>query len=535
VICVDKPECGHAPIKLLVPLCFTGKLLAKTVCEKAPWAEKGALMVGGVPLPHDASMAELDKKHMAADGFLYVTISTGHMAGMASSPTGKGSKRIPKPFPEAAPETEGDRNLLGTGTSSAPLDMFHLPDKDPDDSPSVVKEIGTCEYKGLSRLMKKNPDRVPIRCRQLSSPNLGLPSFDKKLLAPRNMLFSEFKDVIHNYVPRPKDTNAQLFVEGVALGIDAQMSELYEEYKAEDGLLYMAYGNAVTLETQNDKVDEQEEGSLQQKVLAELEVIRLSSEAELEQVRVASVKEVAGLHAELERTNSQLASAQEAASKLQSGIAEKEAELEKVQKTAECLVTDLQTKLEFMTAKCEESMMEVHILRQQASQSQAELLEVKASSATEVADLKARLQNMESELQSSRSGTEEVDEVADLKSQLASAISERDSARETAERALQQCSGNEKEQEVKLMRAIEGSANRFTEIKALKAHSQKADCEFKETIMERDLQLEQVRKESANRLNEIASLQAQLHQLKRLDDDDWLDVGSGELVPASEQ
>jgi len=358
VICIDKSVegIGCSPMKLLVPAQMTGQGLRKVVYEKTKWPESTVLKIGGlVSIKDDVSISDLDKLHMADDGYLYV------IAGLAAVKKG----------PEAC-------TMLGA---------FHLPDLDPTEFLSMSpKEKDKGAYNKLERVMKKNPDRVPVRIKQEANTELGIPAFEKKLLAPSDMQFSEFKLVIPKYIEQAKGVTAPLLVAGVALMIDAQMSDLYSEHKADDGLLYMAYGDPAPIDEPLDKA------GYAQKVAeleAELELLRQGSELELEQVRMASVKEVTELHDKLELVLSELDSvkceAAEAALAMRQGLGlELELELEQVRAASAKEVTELHEQLETVRSELESVKCGADeatlTMRSEVAHREAELHELRNSS-----------------------------------------------------------------------------------------------------------------------------------------------------------
>merc|ERR1712093_340425 len=92
------------------------------------------------------------------------------------------------------------------------------------------------------------PDRVPVMCEK--SARTDLPDIEKKkFLVPGTMPLQEFKYIIHKTI-RPQvhqdsgtaaDKTIYLFVKGKSPKTGTLMSELYEEYKSEDGFMYMLY------------------------------------------------------------------------------------------------------------------------------------------------------------------------------------------------------------------------------------------------------------------------------------------------------
>ncbi len=84
-----------------------------------------------------------------------------------------------------------------------------------------------------------------------------LPEIDKKkFLVPGTMLCGEFKYIIHKHITQSQGEGTQaisseqtiyLFVEQTSPKTSALMSEIYEQYKCEDGFLYITYSAENTL------------------------------------------------------------------------------------------------------------------------------------------------------------------------------------------------------------------------------------------------------------------------------------------------
>merc|ERR1719487_2547338 len=102
------------------------------------------------------------------------------------------------------------------------------------------------------RILAKYPDRIPVICEKAQRSEL--PDIEKKkFLVPGTMLCGEFKYIIHKHLNQTangsiaSDQTIYLFVNGVSPMTGAQMSEVYEQYKGEDGFLYSTYSAENTL------------------------------------------------------------------------------------------------------------------------------------------------------------------------------------------------------------------------------------------------------------------------------------------------
>mmetsp|Transcript_29408 Transcript_29408/g.47314 ORF Transcript_29408/g.47314 Transcript_29408/m.47314 type:complete len:128 (-) Transcript_29408:78-461(-) len=102
------------------------------------------------------------------------------------------------------------------------------------------------------RILAKYPDRVPVVCEKAARSEL--PDIDKKkFLVPGTMLVGEFKYIIHKHINQTgnasiaSDQTIYLFVSATSPKTGALMSEVYEQYKSDDGFLYVQYSAENTL------------------------------------------------------------------------------------------------------------------------------------------------------------------------------------------------------------------------------------------------------------------------------------------------
>merc|ERR1719507_172039 len=94
------------------------------------------------------------------------------------------------------------------------------------------------------RILVKYPDRIPVICEK--DPRSDLPDIDKKkFLVPGSMLCGEFKYIIHKHINQTASLTADqtiyLFVNRTAPKTGAPLSEVYEQYRSDDGFLYITY------------------------------------------------------------------------------------------------------------------------------------------------------------------------------------------------------------------------------------------------------------------------------------------------------
>ncbi|CAE8609661.1 unnamed protein product [Polarella glacialis] len=104
------------------------------------------------------------------------------------------------------------------------------------------------------RILTKYPDRIPVICEK--AVRSDLPDIDKKkFLVPGTMLCGEFKYIIHKHINQAgsaslaSDQAIYLFMNnnGISPKTGALMSEVYDQYKGDDGFLYITYSAENTL------------------------------------------------------------------------------------------------------------------------------------------------------------------------------------------------------------------------------------------------------------------------------------------------
>mmetsp|Transcript_49027 Transcript_49027/g.142097 ORF Transcript_49027/g.142097 Transcript_49027/m.142097 type:complete len:126 (-) Transcript_49027:199-576(-) len=102
------------------------------------------------------------------------------------------------------------------------------------------------------RILAKYPDRIPVICEKALRSDL--PDIEKKkFLVPGTMLVGEFKYIIHKHINQTasasiaSDQTIYLFVNSTSPKTGALMSEVYDQYKSDDGFLYITYSAENTL------------------------------------------------------------------------------------------------------------------------------------------------------------------------------------------------------------------------------------------------------------------------------------------------
>ena len=94
-----------------------------------------------------------------------------------------------------------------------------------------------------SRMLKKYPQRRPIICDRSKHHNKDIPILDKrKYLVPDDCTMGDFMYVIRKRIRMPPEKSIFLFVADMNMvPIGKSINEIYEEYKDDDGFLYIVY------------------------------------------------------------------------------------------------------------------------------------------------------------------------------------------------------------------------------------------------------------------------------------------------------
>ena len=91
-----------------------------------------------------------------------------------------------------------------------------------------------------SKIKSKYPDRVPVICEK--NPGSGLEILDKrKYLVPNDITATQFLFIIRKRLKLASEKGIFLFVNNMIAPSTHTMIDLYNEYKDDDGFLYMNY------------------------------------------------------------------------------------------------------------------------------------------------------------------------------------------------------------------------------------------------------------------------------------------------------
>lgn len=90
------------------------------------------------------------------------------------------------------------------------------------------------------RIMLKYPDRRPIICQR--GYNLETPLLPRnKFLVPHELTIGQFMYVIRKHLKLEPEKGLYLFVSNIIPTNSSLVSNLYDEYKSDDGFLYITY------------------------------------------------------------------------------------------------------------------------------------------------------------------------------------------------------------------------------------------------------------------------------------------------------
>ncbi len=99
-----------------------------------------------------------------------------------------------------------------------------------------------------SRMLKKYPSRRPIICDRSSHHNKDIPTLDKrKYLVPDDCTIGDFMYVIRKRIKIPPEKSIFLFIADMNMvPISKTINEVYDEYKDDDGFLYITFAGEST-------------------------------------------------------------------------------------------------------------------------------------------------------------------------------------------------------------------------------------------------------------------------------------------------
>ncbi|THU53923.1 hypothetical protein C4D60_Mb10t19510 [Musa balbisiana] len=96
-----------------------------------------------------------------------------------------------------------------------------------------------------ARIREKYPDRIPVIVEKAEGTDI--PDIDKKkYLVPADLTVGQFVYVVRKRIKLSAEKAIFIFVKNTLPPTAAMMSAIYEEYKDEDGFLYMTYSSENT-------------------------------------------------------------------------------------------------------------------------------------------------------------------------------------------------------------------------------------------------------------------------------------------------
>ena len=100
--------------------------------------------------------------------------------------------------------------------------------------------------KESNRVLTNYPDRIPIICEKTKRSE-KMPDIDKhKYLIPMDLTVGQFMFVIRKRMKVAPEMAIYIFIKGTIPPTSALISSLYNDYKDEDGFLYLEYSGENT-------------------------------------------------------------------------------------------------------------------------------------------------------------------------------------------------------------------------------------------------------------------------------------------------
>jgi GABA(A) receptor-associated protein len=97
------------------------------------------------------------------------------------------------------------------------------------------------------RIKEKYPDRIPIICEKSLRSGPTVPDLDKiKYLVPQDLTIGQFMYIIRKRLKLEASEALYLFAEGHILTCSTMMNIAYDNYRDQDGFLYLKYSKENT-------------------------------------------------------------------------------------------------------------------------------------------------------------------------------------------------------------------------------------------------------------------------------------------------
>ncbi|KAG7796854.1 hypothetical protein KL944_004955 [Ogataea haglerorum] len=141
---------------------------------------------------------------------------------------------------EAKTEQSGASEI----SEPAPYPSQSMMDNETPELPSI-KPKPSYHYHEASRIRGKFLDRIPVICEKVEESDI--PEIDKrKYLVPSDLTVGQFVYVIRKRIQLPSEKAIFIFVNDILPPTASLMSTIYEQYKDEDGFLYILYSGENT-------------------------------------------------------------------------------------------------------------------------------------------------------------------------------------------------------------------------------------------------------------------------------------------------
>ncbi|KAI9595393.1 autophagy protein Atg8 ubiquitin like protein [Syncephalis fuscata] len=95
------------------------------------------------------------------------------------------------------------------------------------------------------RIRQKYPDRIPVICEKVERSDIAIID-KKKYLVPADLTVGQFVYVIRKRIKLSSEKAIFIFVNDILPPTAGLMSSVYDEYKDEDGFLYVTYSGENT-------------------------------------------------------------------------------------------------------------------------------------------------------------------------------------------------------------------------------------------------------------------------------------------------
>lgn len=95
------------------------------------------------------------------------------------------------------------------------------------------------------RIKEKYPDRIPVIVKK--SPKSTIPDIDRtKYLVPTDLTVGQFVYIIRKRIKLEPDKALFVFIKNILPPTAAMMTQMFEDYKDEDGFLHIVYSGENT-------------------------------------------------------------------------------------------------------------------------------------------------------------------------------------------------------------------------------------------------------------------------------------------------